>query len=926
MSRQELTDLAHEIGVGERKIATAKTVSNLSRHVLDRVDEINKNRTTAEAAAPAAEPARVLPQNQPFYDAARAAAPNLPEDQLARIASMAGGPKQAELMARNASRRMAEDAGVIQQQQQQRGTSQVPPERRQVGVEQQQQQRPPIETAIGEEAYAPPPGRQPPRPPDEPPRSPPPGGEPPRPPPPPATGSIEAANAAISERIAKPEFLLSKIPTDWEGVKKTAHDLYTAAKDALHPLKRLAGDELKPEEDFYKLSRLIRGMPGRVLQQLEHGTYDIKTGKVNGDSLSKVVKSVENDDGFVNYAISKHALELEARGVKTGMPLPEARQLAAAGAAKYEPVLRELVDFQGRVLTNLRKSGVISATAEAKMRSMNQSYIPFYRLLSPDSELGQQLGVKPGVQASDPMHKIKGSERQIIDPIDSIVKNTYLFTDAAHKNLAMQALEDWVLKNPEGNKIMKLRADEPRAVRAEVLQFMRDHGISGEMADALENFQWTAAKPGENTIKVFRDGKARTYEVSDPALVKAIKSTDREAFDLLTTILKQPASWLRAGATLSPEFIARNPVRDQFTTFIQSKHGYIPVYDMVRGMGHLWNKSEQFQSWLTHGGANATLVGIDRKMVGMDPKSYVGQVKNVLKSPVEALRVASEFMENATRMGEFLRATEKGVSPTEAAYSSREVSLDFARVGAKARALNAIIPFFNAQLEGVDRAARAFRDNPTGTLTKVGMAITMPSVALWFANKDDARYKELPQWQKDLFWIIPTDSWKNISAADAAKIGDAHKRQVGGQWQKNDGTIYRIPKPFELGVLFGSIPERALDAYYNQNPNAFKNLGKTVFEGLTPGFIPQAVAPVLEQFANRSSFLDRALVPKNLENLPPRLQYTPYTSETAKVIGGIVSTFAPKSSFSSPIIIDNYIRQYTGGVGSYVVDALDKTS
>jgi hypothetical protein len=755
-----------------------------------------------------------------------------------------------------------------------------------------------------------------------------PGAPPPSAPPPPPAGSVAAAQAAVLGRVAKPPSLLSRIPTTGAELKATAHNFYTAAKDAFHPLEQLSktGPALTPEQDFYKLARLTQGLPGRVERQLEHDTYDFKTKQTTGKSLKEVLEPVRDDEGFTAYALAKRAQELEGRGIKTGMPIAEVNQVVAAGTARYEPIHRELVDYQGRVLSNLRKSGVISAEVEQRMRALNKEYVPYNRLVDPTSELGGAVGAGQGLQVRDPVRGIKGSEREVLDPISSIVKNTYAFTDVAQRNLAMQALEDWKLKHDPNDKFMR-RVKDVHAIEVtppEINKFMQDHGISGSVADAMTVFRRNMFKPDENKIRVYRDGKSHVYEVADPALAKAVNAMDRDGFDTLTKILQQPAKLLRAGATLSPEFIARNPVRDQFSAFIQSKHGYIPVYDMVRGMGSLFKKDADYLSWLAEGGANATLVGLDRKAIGMNPKDFVSQVKNVIKSPIEALRVASEFMENATRLGEFKRGIEAGVSPTEAAFSSREVSLDFARVGAKARAVNAIVPFFNAQLEGVDRAARAFKDNPTGTLTKVGAAITLPSVALWFANKDDPRYQELPQWQKDLFWIIPTDHWTNISSGDAARVGDAHKRQLpDGNWQRNDGTIYRIPKPFELGILFGSVPERALEAFYRGNPDAFKKLGKTIFEGLTPSYIPQAVTPVIEQFANRSLFLDRSMIPKRLEGLPPKEQFTPQTSETAKTLGNIISGINAKTSFASPIVIDNYIRQYTGGLGSYVVNAMD---
>jgi hypothetical protein len=43
-----------------------------------------------------------------------------------------------------------------------------------------------------------------------------------------------------------------------------------------------------------------------------------------------------------------------------------------------------------------------------------------------------------------------------------------------------------------------------------------------------------------------------------------------------TRMVSIPARTLRAGAVLAPEFIARNPVRDQFTALAFSEHGYPP--------------------------------------------------------------------------------------------------------------------------------------------------------------------------------------------------------------------------------------------------------------------------------------------------------------------------------------------------------------
>ena len=158
------------------------------------------------------------------------------------------------------------------------------------------------------------------------------------------------------------------------------------------------------------------------------------------------------------------------------------------------------------------------------------------------------------------------------------------------------------------------------------------------------------------------------------------------------------------------------------------------------------------------------------------------------------------------------------------------------------------------------------------------MWITLPSVLLWELNKDDPRYQELPQWQKDIFWIIPTKD-----------------------------TLIKIPKPFELGILFGTVPERMLQWMYDrkrkQKGVGFKGLAGSVLDSMAPSFLPTALVPAIEAMTNHSIFMGRDIVPQSQQNTIPELQYGPYTSAVGREIG---ETFG-----ISPRIVDNTCLLYT---------------
>ena len=99
-----------------------------------------------------------------------------------------------------------------------------------------------------------------------------------------------------------------------------------------------------------------------------------------------------------------------------------------------------------------------------------------------------------------------------------------------------------------------------------------------------------------------------------------------------------------------------------------------------------------------------------------------------------------------------------------------------------------------------------------------------------------------------------------------------------------------------------------------------------MWEGFTPSMIPQFATPVIEQFANRSMFTDRPLIPKYLQDMIPKYQSNPYTTDTARLIGGALAKIPGLSdkSITSPIIVENYIRAWTGGLGQHALNASDK--
>jgi hypothetical protein len=283
----------------------------------------------------------------------------------------------------------------------------------------------------------------------------------------------------------------------------------------------------------------------------------------------------------------------------------------------------------------------------------------------------------------------------------------------------------------------------------------------------------------------------------------------------------------------------------------------------------------------------------------------------------------SAITEQATRIGEFHRSKrrllKKGKSETEAileaGFESREVIIDFGRMGAQIEALNQMSAFFNPSIQGAEKLARMLNPkNPklmAETTAKIMASITIPTMVLHWYNRNDPDYRRIPQWQRDLFWIF--------------KVGD---------------TYLRMPKPFEVGIIFGTGVERLMDSILEDHPDAFDDMISTFWAASTPTFIPTFAIPFVETFANRSLFLDRPIIPRDREALLPELQYNNYTLELTKWFSGlfspapgvnqrgavphILSELGPiRRSVASPAIVENWLRVWGGGLGQHFLKGTD---
>ena len=305
-------------------------------------------------------------------------------------------------------------------------------------------------------------------------------------------------------------------------------------------------------------------------------------------------------------------------------------------------------------------------------------------------------------------------------------------------------------------------------------------------------------------------------------------------------------------------------------------------------------KGDLYNEYLMSGSPHAGIVSLNQAALA---KAYKQFVKNPSWTRrlniITDLQDMSEAMERATRFAVYERARKAGKSPLEAGTISAESTVDFRVQGSDTKFFSKTVPFLNAGIQGIDRFARAYKADPLGMTAKGIATITIPSIILHEINKDNPKYRELPDWDRNLFWHIP--------------VAD---------------RFLRIPKPFIPGQLFGTSVERFLDYAQGKDPDAAKKMLGTLTESVSPvagdfasGIVPAAVKPLLENLTNWSFFRESPVVPQSRAGLPPEEQYGPYTSTAAKLVG--------KQFGVSPAKVDNVVTGYFGGMGRYATQAVD---
>jgi hypothetical protein len=755
----------------------------------------------------------------------------------------------------------------------------------------------------------------------------------------------EEAAAEIRSRVNR------DIPTpparEWKARFQTAwRSFYKNVYDRLQPILDLerdfAGKWLEPAEaKAYARLRLMSGTFDKAVEFIEgSGPRNFKTGELveGAESLKAILRETPDPKVLGEYGIALRAMEKKKQGVETGINWFAADQFVKDNKATYDPLIKRLQKYQDGVVQYLIDSGVVAKEDAKRFRAANKEYVPFHRLLEETS------GAAYGRDAQgNPIKVMEGSTRFIIDPLESIIKNTHMYVRLADANAVKGELVARMAATENGKELFqKITPDEPAkkaspgiATAPEDIQRILDaaakegQDFGGLDAEKLAPFTEHGLRADE--IRYYNDGKVETYKTSRE-VASILNGTDQQQLPDIFRLLSFPAKLERAGIVDTLSFAVRHGLRNPFKAMFYTRNNLLP-WDILEGVGSYLKKDSNFRDAMAGGLGNRLAEHLDRTYFQEDifklskETGLMDTVLNAVKSPLQTMHAVTAIMDNSIRMAEFIKARRGGKNITTAAFDARSVVPDASRAGLAMRAITSTVPFFHMEWQGLEMFARTAATNP-GRFAVGAAGIAATSMAVWALGKGDSRIDDIPDYQKDLFWCVPTDDWRPVDQADinaltlAMTRPEDQRREYNGQLYTNEGTVYRIPKPFQAGVLFGSGTERALDAFYTERPDAFRGFGAALLSGVARTPIPAFAKPIIEQFANKSTFTGNPIVPESVMHELPEYRYTDATSEPAKLLAGLIPKvpFIGRSIAISPMVIDNYIRSYTGDVGAFVLN------
>jgi len=728
-----------------------------------------------------------------------------------------------------------------------------------------------------------------------------PAGEPPRPPketplaqaPPPPEGSgLEAIDSMVG-KLGAPQ----KIGELLKGIKPAFSRLFTdrfvAMKKFEQDITKLQGEPIDINSSPYVAARLYAGRFGTI--------------EANFRDLQKVLTPVRKDrPDFTRYVLAGRAIERAERGFDNpaGVTQEQAEQALVELKAKVNDKVYKQFEQAGRAIQNwsvrsilepMRDTGLISKKAFEAIVEKNKHWMPFHVLdYLPDVKQADKMQAGSetfSVSKQGVIKGLKGTEKIIRDPFESIVDN-------------LSKAVSLVKRNEVARKLIDLRKSHPEAK-----EFIKP---------LIKN-----AKPPKDwdSISIFIKGKSTRWAVPKE-LSDAMHAMSPVETGILGKLVLASNKAFKAGTTsLYIPFTLSNAIRDYQTASIVNKWGFNPVNwlsgfkDGIKG-AFKWD-SKAYDDFMRNQGGYGGYIGNARQLSIAAKELFTPSWQTKTKAVVNPFNLITNFaeaIELAPRLGIYKKGVKKpGVTELEAAFEARNSTVDFAKSGTEMRIINQWIPFVNARWQGVLRVKDAFKESPIKSALKAMALIVMPGVATYFYNilNHEELWEDIPQWAKDHYFMIILGSELDEDGKRVPKVLQIPKGDMG--------QIFFNPLQYAFEYVRTEEPQNlfklALEWTSQISPIPFTRDGELSGSAFFAGALPPILKTGVEVVTNKNLFTGFQIIPRKLEKVAPTEQYNERTPELAILAGRALGI--------SPMNLNHVVNGLLGSSSRYLINPAD---
>lgn len=748
----------------------------------------------------------------------------------------------------------------------------------------------------------------------------------------------QSAQTSIRQRAeGAPDFRTLK-----ERVMATKELLIQKWTDSNYGIKRF---DKEAGSKAYILATNAAYSDARAWQIINGDLFDSHGNHV-GEGFKSALKGVDikNDKeymAFGEYLVCKHGPEFmeSTNGNVFANPMQNNAQWMNNRAAELEKEYPEfkaaaerLYEFQNNLLRVYGvETGLVSREMYDEWTKRWQFYVPFNRVIVENSQRGFNTVSNSAKNSYANQGKIikraHGSTKTLIHPLENIENNIVRLVKAGLNNQVMATITAAAERgNVDANFIEKVPmplvqnqyyADalkkrlEKQAEQDLDAGEIDETGFDAmmELIDSIDDVlvQYHEGQAHGDVVSVMKKGKTEYWKVNDPLLLESIASLKpkrigaiAEAYGVITKMMTSNITgrnFLWAITRNAPKDIG-TAVQYMHTKSPAALFGGIAKAYMNSGLDAVGAETDPYyQEYLAMGGGKTSVYSADMNL-GEKVRKGITDKGLSLRSPFEMIGFISDTIELGPRYACYVAMRNQGMSPQEAFFEACDVTVNFRKGGVLGREINKYIPFFNANIQGIDKFFRWFtadyvpKDEKTKVIANrasffIASSAIMAAITAAFNYRDDddkKDYMQLSSFTKNNYWLIPA-------------------KHFGGK----QGQFLAIPKSRELGTL-SSFMERLFEMEVGENKHAFDEYATYVTENLLPAGPSELADMILDDdvdfveavrkfsgnfgiigtgvyLSSNKDFLGRNIVKESLLDYEKKDQFTGSTSKLAYLIG-----------------------------------------